>query len=464
MPSVVKSPKKRAIWLISLVLVLFAPILLLIFEGGRQQTSVVAVLITLTGTQSAGLLVYTLALATRFKSRESEFGVPLHRWVATALILWLVVHILLVLASNPDNIQMFLLLDAPPRAAAAVSAVICLLLIWILGEFRAHLKVPVDKWRQLHTTLAWLSGIFAFAHIVWIDQLVNDPAWVILFVLFLCTAFFMWLTRAKGVSKSTDGTVPKIVRWVFIVGAILAITATLVSWKYPDFVSLGYSQHELGPIGPADRDMLFKVKQAGLWEMPVGQEAISRASTAELREIGKKISAEHYDLDLKVTEVADQLGIPLPTEASPDQKRWMEQITESQGIEYDQNAVLLMRIAHGKVLPLLVQVRVGTRNELIRQFAAEGMEYVNRHINYLESTGLINYADLPEPPPPSPYQQPEVADYFDTHDGRTLFISSVIVAVLAIFIVVLLHSLTRTTPSRPSAKKETAPTRHAKVP
>jgi predicted outer membrane protein len=209
--------------------------------------------------------------------------------------------------------------------------------------------------------------------------------------------------------------------------------------------------------------MLFKVKQAGLWEMPVGQEAISRASTAELREIGKKISTEHYDLDIKVTEVADQLGIPLPTEASPDQKRWMEQITESQGIEYDQNAVLLMRIAHGKVLPLLVQVRVGTRNELIRQFAAEGMEYVNRHINYLESTGLINYADLPEPPPPSPYQQPEVADYFDTHDGRTLFISSVIVAVLAIFIVVLLHSLTRTTPPRPSAKKEAAPTRHVKA-
>jgi predicted outer membrane protein len=441
------------------------PILLLVFEGGRDQTSVISVLITVTGTQSAGLLVYTAALATRFKSKSSEFGVPLHRWVATGLVLWLFFHVLLVLAQNPDNVYLFLLFDAPARAAAGIGALVCLSLSLFLGEFRALLKIRVDHWRLLHTMLAWTAAILAFSHIVWIDQLVNDPAWVILFVLFLCITFFMWLTRTKGVSKSTDGVVPKIVRWVFIVGGVLAVIATLVSWKYPDAIALGYSQHELGPVGPADRDMLFKVKQAGLWEMPVGQEAMSRAATRELRDVGEKISAEHFVLDVKVTEVADQLGIPLPTEPSPDQKRWMEQITESQGIEYDLNAVLLLRQAHGKILPLLAQVRAGSRNELIRSFASEGMEYVHRHITYLESTGLINYADLPEPPPPSPYQQPEVANYFDTHDGRTLFISSVIVAVLGVFIVMLLQSLTRTTAIRPPKKEASTPKppRHAKA-
>jgi hypothetical protein len=59
-----------------------------------------------------------------------------------------------------------------------------------------------------------------------------------------------------------------------------------------------------------------------------------------------------------------------------------------------------LREAHGIVLPLLAEVRISTRNDLVRAFATDGTLYVTRHITYLESTGLVDYSALPAPKSP----------------------------------------------------------------
>ena len=44
----------------------------------------------------------------------------------------------------------------------------------------------------------------------------------------------------------------------------------------------------------------------------------------------------------------------------------------------------------------------GTRNDLIRSFAQRAVNVVMKHMALLESTGLVDYSILPEPPAPSP--------------------------------------------------------------
>jgi hypothetical protein len=78
----------------------------------------------------------------------------------------------------------------------------------------------------------------------------------------------------------------------------------------------------------------------------------------------------------------------------------MKEISAQTGSDYDRMFVQRLREAHGGVLPLIAQVRVGTRNSLIREFATTADEFVSRHISYLESTGLVDYAALPQPPSP----------------------------------------------------------------
>ena len=186
-----------------------------------------------------------------------------------------------------------------------------------------------------------------------------------------------------------------------VVAVILAVGATIwQSWTAGTPGMAGVVQTSWGPLSPADRDLLVKVRLACLWEMSTGQQMQQQATSPAVKEAGRKISAEHTDLDQKTREIADKLGVLLPSTPSAQQIAWMKEITAATGSDYDRIAVQRLREAHGIVLPLLAQVRVGTRNDAVRAFAIEGTQYVNRHLTYLEDTGLVNYPALPDTPSP----------------------------------------------------------------
>jgi predicted outer membrane protein len=189
-------------------------------------------------------------------------------------------------------------------------------------------------------------------------------------------------------------------RAVFV-AVILAIGATIwQSWTAGMPGMSGVVATQWGPLSPADRDLLMKVRQAGLWEMPTGQQLQQQAANPAVRDVGAKLSAEHMELDQKVRDAADKLGVPLPASASAQQMGWMKEIASKTGSDFDRTAVQRLREAHGIVLPVIAQVRVSTRNDMVREFAAESQVYVTRHISYLESTGLVDYSALPEQPSP----------------------------------------------------------------
>jgi predicted outer membrane protein len=150
------------------------------------------------------------------------------------------------------------------------------------------------------------------------------------------------------------------------------------------------------PLAVTDREVLHKVKQAGLWEMPVGTWVSQRAVNARAREVGRLIATEHHELDGIVNTAAGRLDVRLPEEPTPQQQGWMREIDAQRGAAFDERAIFLLRQAHGTVLPFLAQVRATTRNPVIRQFASESMTFVHRHIEYLESTGLVRFEQLPD--------------------------------------------------------------------
>lgn len=195
--------------------------------------------------------------------------------------------------------------------------------------------------------------------------------------------------------------IPRSLRRAVLVTVLLAVTASVVqSWTAGTPGSGGWISTPSGPLGPADRDLLVKVRLAGLWEGPTGQQAQLLAGTPAVKEVGGHLSGEHADLDEEVRQVADRLGVPLPTAPNAQQLAWMEELSTRSGTEYDRMFVQRLREAHGAVLPEIAQVRTATRNDEIRAFATTAEEYVSRHLDYLESTGLVDYTALPEAPSP----------------------------------------------------------------
>jgi putative membrane protein len=153
-----------------------------------------------------------------------------------------------------------------------------------------------------------------------------------------------------------------------------------------------------GPLSDNDRLLLIKVRQAGLWEMPTGQQAQQRASDdatgQKVKAVGQKIAAEHGVLDADTRNTAAQLGVNLPSAPNADQQSWMAELSTKTGDDYDRDFAYRLRAAHGKVFSVIALVRATTQNSLIRDFATRAMAFVLRHMTYLESTGLVDYSTL----------------------------------------------------------------------
>lgn len=163
-----------------------------------------------------------------------------------------------------------------------------------------------------------------------------------------------------------------------------------------------FTDTESGPLGPADRDFLVKVRQAGLWEIPTGQQAQERAGSTRVKEVGLQLAADHTKLDEQVRALAAKLNVELPATPNADQQGWMAELSTKTGAEYDKTFADRLRFAHGKVFGVVSAVRAGTKNSEIRNFAQAAVDVVMKHMTLLESTGKVDFAALPTPPPPSP--------------------------------------------------------------
>jgi predicted outer membrane protein len=145
-------------------------------------------------------------------------------------------------------------------------------------------------------------------------------------------------------------------------------------------------------MSTSDRDMLIKIRQADLWVGPAGEQAAQRAARPGVRDVGGKLAAEHAQLDAELRGAAARLGLVLPSQPSDAQRVWLGQINSSSPADYDATLVNLVRGADGEMVPLIEGVRSGTQNELVRRVAIDAGRLFARHMSYLESTGLVDYA------------------------------------------------------------------------
>ncbi|MFG2129850.1 DUF4142 domain-containing protein [Streptomyces sp. NPDC048751] len=151
---------------------------------------------------------------------------------------------------------------------------------------------------------------------------------------------------------------------------------------------------QYGPLSALDQDFITKVRLAGLWELPAGQQAQQKGTTEAVRTAGAHLVEGHTFLDERVRNVASRLGITLPNEPNEQQQGWLRELDTAQGADYDRRFANILRLAHGRVFSLVAQVRAGTQNSLVRDLADDANTTVLDHIKVLEATGYVDFDAL----------------------------------------------------------------------
>ncbi len=208
---------------------------------------------------------------------------------------------------------------------------------------------------------------------------------------------------------------------------VTALIATLAApafpvWSYADRSGTGQADlaassvpTKWGPLSAADRDLLVKVRLAGLWELPAGQQAAERAPSQSVKATGDHLVVGHTDLDARARAVAARPGVEPPDQPPPEQQGWLRELSAATGTTYERLFANLLRRAHGKVFAVIAQVRDSTRDALVRQLADASHQTVLDHITMLEATGLVDFDAIADeaaagnatagptgPPPPVP--------------------------------------------------------------
>lgn len=188
---------------------------------------------------------------------------------------------------------------------------------------------------------------------------------------------------------------------------VTGLAATVVALLYPlwsyadrsgagdaDVLSAQTVATRYGPLSTQDREFITKVRLAGLWELPAGELAERKGTSAAVRTAGAHLVEGHTSLDAHVRSVAGRLGVGLPDEPDAQQRQWLATLDAAQGADFDREFAGILRFSHGKVFPLVAQVRAETQNALVRDLADDANATVLDHIEVLEATGLVDFGAL----------------------------------------------------------------------
>ena len=158
-----------------------------------------------------------------------------------------------------------------------------------------------------------------------------------------------------------------------------------------------------GPLTAADRDLLVRVKLAGLWEIPAGDMAQTHSTDQRVKAVGRVLAADHRRLNAEVAVASRKLQVTMPDRPILSQQGWLDEMTSERGHPFDETFANRLRSAHGVVFAIIAQVRDSTRNTMVRDFATEANEVVEKHMSLLESTGFVSPTPAAVLAPPAPH-------------------------------------------------------------
>jgi predicted outer membrane protein len=136
-------------------------------------------------------------------------------------------------------------------------------------------------------------------------------------------------------------------------------------------------------VSQQDRKFLRQVHQANLAEIKTGKLAKEKGKSDEVRELGRLFVKDHAKLDAGLVEVADDLGVHLPSQPNRKQKAIAEKLADLSGAKFDAAWVDAQIKAHEEAVALTEkEIKHGSNDDVIR-LAEKAAPVIKHHLQLL---------------------------------------------------------------------------------
>jgi predicted ferric reductase len=186
----------RAVWAALYVLAMFSPVVLSWAAPGDLMDR----LAVMSGLLAAAALACAAVLPSRVRSLTRTFGIESvigsHRWLGMFALWTVLAHVTVVLAVDPDNISRLNVFSGPSAGQAGTVATLALATLTFFARRRGR---DYQQWRAAHILTGALVVGFSAAHVVLLDNLIENPVMWLWFVILGASvggvALYRWVYR-----------------------------------------------------------------------------------------------------------------------------------------------------------------------------------------------------------------------------------------------------------------------------
>jgi putative membrane protein len=133
-----------------------------------------------------------------------------------------------------------------------------------------------------------------------------------------------------------------------------------------------------------DKAFVRKAMEGGMAEVQLGQLALGKASTPDVKQFGQKMVDDHTKLDDQMQPLAQQLGVAAPTKLSKKDETEKAKLQSLSGAQFDDAYIKLMLKDHKKDASDFKDEAQHTQNPNLQQATLQGAQVIDQHLQLIE--------------------------------------------------------------------------------
>ena len=132
--------------------------------------------------------------------------------------------------------------------------------------------------------------------------------------------------------------------------------------------------------GDGDDAFLKMAAQGNVAEIVLGQLALQKAESAEVKQFGAKIIQDHQKASQEVQQLASKEGIQLPRQISQEQKTRQVELAQLSGHAFDLAYIQYMLKDHRKEVKQFEQTAQHLQNPAVKTWALNTLPVLQQHV------------------------------------------------------------------------------------
>ncbi len=135
-----------------------------------------------------------------------------------------------------------------------------------------------------------------------------------------------------------------------------------------------------------DEEFVLAAAEGGLFEVKLGELAVKKGSSPEIRELGQMMVDDHSKVNQELAALAQKKNIVLPTELGDEKKALYDELEKKQGRDFDKAYADLMVKDHKKDIEKFEKEANKGEDAELKNFASDKLPTLRHHLQMAKDT------------------------------------------------------------------------------